>query len=390
MEPTTPIDQIQVKNRITDPFARVLNDIIEFYGPAMGAYGVAVYTVYARFANYKTNECFPSLNTVCKILSVSKPKLIETNLLLENLGLLKKTTRWNKDGSPTSNLYELLPPTLPIPGKVINDHFPKDFVPNYTNLSGKHLYTLGTEQALSAGGGSKQSLPPQAIKESTDKGGSKPHLPPPSKPGLPLQSTELTTVVSHVYSNEKKINEKNLKRNNNSDVVILEIKDVFEACRKYSQKVSWFDLNRWWNKALEKTQDPKKAKAFLWEQLAVADEQKKNLGDFIPWFNTAVERGYHSRLHYEAEKKAIEQKIKEQEQEQRRLEREEADRDYAADMQKRKTATNEDILKYFKGLPEFLKLDQKLRMVKSRFDGVNPNFEEVYNVISAKGGKHGA
>jgi len=382
LEPTTPIDQIQVKNRITDPFARVLNDIIEFYGPAMGAYGVAVYTVYARFANYRTNECFPSLNTVCKILSLSKPKLIDTNSLLENLGLLKKTTRWNKDGSPASNLYELLPPTIPIPEEVIKKHFPKDFVPDYTNLSSKRLYTPGNGDAPAVGGGSKQGLPPKVSKS---EGGSKPHLPPPSKPGLLPKSTQLTTVVSHVYSNETKSNEKNLTRNNNTGVVIPEIKNIFEACHKYNPKVSWFDLNRWWNKALEKTQDPEKAKAYLMEQLTVAGEQKKNLGDFIPWFNTAVERGYHSRAFYDSEKKTIEQRIRDQELEQRRVEREEADREFAADLQKRKTATTEDIFKYFKGLPDFLKPDQKLRMVKSRFENVNPNLEEAYQLINRKG-----
>ncbi len=351
----------------------------------MGAYGVAVYTVYARFANYKTNECFPSLNTVCRILSVSKPKIIETNQLLENLGLLKKTARWNKDGSPSSNLYELLPPTIPIPVQVLNDHFPKDYVPNYTNLSGKQFYTPGAEVAQPLGGGSKLGLPPLGSEDALGGRGSKPDLPPPSKRGLPPQATPLTTVVSHVYSNEKKSNETKLKRNNNSDVVIPEIQEIYTACRKFSPKVTWEDLNRWWDKALEKTQDPEKAKEYLLEQLAVAGEQKTNFGNFVPWFNAAVERGYKSRLHFEDEKKTLEKKIRDAENKRKEEEREQSEREFQADYQKRKTASVEDIVKYFEELPVVLKPEQKLRMVKSRFEGLNINFVEAFELIKGKG-----
>jgi DNA-binding Lrp family transcriptional regulator len=85
------------------------NEIVDLYGPKIGAYAIAVYTVLARRANDTTQQCFPSYSSIGKSLSISRNAVIQALRKLEEHGLIKIETRINPDdGGVTSNLYTLL------------------------------------------------------------------------------------------------------------------------------------------------------------------------------------------------------------------------------------------------------------------------------------------
>jgi hypothetical protein len=49
---------------------RVDNIIIDDYGEKIGAIGVAIYNVLARFADRQTGICYPSIGTIAKKLQI--------------------------------------------------------------------------------------------------------------------------------------------------------------------------------------------------------------------------------------------------------------------------------------------------------------------------------
>jgi len=56
----------------------------------------------------KGGECFPSLKTIAKELGISPQAVHRQIKNLERLGHIKITTRFRKDGSQTSSLYQIL------------------------------------------------------------------------------------------------------------------------------------------------------------------------------------------------------------------------------------------------------------------------------------------
>ena len=46
------------------------NALIDKYGPTIGAHGIAVYTVLARFADHMSQSCHPSFQTIAKRLKL--------------------------------------------------------------------------------------------------------------------------------------------------------------------------------------------------------------------------------------------------------------------------------------------------------------------------------
>ena len=86
------------------------NDIIDIHAKRIGAIGVAIYTVLARFANRKTGECWPAITRIQRTLDLGRSTVKRYLKLLEKEGLITIEERWSEDGDPTSNLYTLLNP----------------------------------------------------------------------------------------------------------------------------------------------------------------------------------------------------------------------------------------------------------------------------------------
>lgn len=84
------------------------NDLIDKYGPEIGAYGVAVYNLIARYADGNGENSFPSYQTIAEKLGISRPKAVTTINQLVEFGLIKKDKRTDSAGDMTSNTYTLV------------------------------------------------------------------------------------------------------------------------------------------------------------------------------------------------------------------------------------------------------------------------------------------
>lgn len=90
---------------------RLDNCLIDDYAAAMGAIGVAIYTVLQRYADRTTGQCWPSVPTMAATLNLS-PRCVQKYLRhLARIGLIDIASRRAADGDPTSNLYTLHDPT---------------------------------------------------------------------------------------------------------------------------------------------------------------------------------------------------------------------------------------------------------------------------------------
>ena len=82
-------------------------DVIDRYGPQIGAYGIAVYTLLARYADNK-GQAHPSLTTMARQLGASKRTIIRLIDTLSEAGMIEKTSRSSEHGDYNSNIYTLL------------------------------------------------------------------------------------------------------------------------------------------------------------------------------------------------------------------------------------------------------------------------------------------
>lgn len=85
------------------------NEIIDEYLPKIGANGLAVYMVLARYANNESGKCFPSIKEIAKGLGISARSVQYTLRKLKTVGLISIEARTSKSGGQSSNLYTLLP-----------------------------------------------------------------------------------------------------------------------------------------------------------------------------------------------------------------------------------------------------------------------------------------
>lgn len=99
-------DKVQDERR--RGFYIIDNHIIDDYGPNIGAYGVAVYSLIARYADGNGENAFPSYPTIAKQLGMSRTKVFQTIELLVELGLIRKENRVDNAGDLTSNLYSIV------------------------------------------------------------------------------------------------------------------------------------------------------------------------------------------------------------------------------------------------------------------------------------------
>jgi DNA-binding transcriptional ArsR family regulator len=86
------------------------NDIIDVHAKTIGALGVAIYAVLARYANRTTGECWPAIGRIARTLDLARSTVKVYLRKLEEVGLIATTERQDAAGDPTSNLYTLLDP----------------------------------------------------------------------------------------------------------------------------------------------------------------------------------------------------------------------------------------------------------------------------------------
>jgi DNA-binding MarR family transcriptional regulator len=91
-------------------FFSIDNDIIDVHAKTIGAIGVAIYTVLARYANRRTGECWPTVARIARMLELGRSTVKRYLHRLQAAGLISIEERWDEEGDRTSNRYTLLAP----------------------------------------------------------------------------------------------------------------------------------------------------------------------------------------------------------------------------------------------------------------------------------------
>lgn len=86
---------------------RAENEIIDVFGPTLGAFGIAVYCVLAKFAG-NGDSAFPSIEKIATLLQCSERQVQRELGKMVGLKLLEREDRYTEKGRPTSPLYYLL------------------------------------------------------------------------------------------------------------------------------------------------------------------------------------------------------------------------------------------------------------------------------------------
>ena len=91
-------------------FAIVPSLIVRKYGSEIGAYGIALYTILATYADNETGESWPSKGTLAEVAGMSENTVRKYLAQLESLGIISISSRFRPDGGRTSDLITLNPP----------------------------------------------------------------------------------------------------------------------------------------------------------------------------------------------------------------------------------------------------------------------------------------
>ena len=87
------------------------NILVDEYAEKIGAIGIAIYNVLARYADRKTGVCFPGIGTIASKLHLGRTTVKKYLKILYKVDLITILHRVSPDGDPTSNSYMLLDPS---------------------------------------------------------------------------------------------------------------------------------------------------------------------------------------------------------------------------------------------------------------------------------------
>ncbi len=90
---------------------RIDNIVIDEYGEKIGAIGMAIYSVFSRYADRRTNEAFPNHKTIARKLKIGVSTVKRYIKVLIAHGLVVVQPRFDKAGDRSSNLVILLDAT---------------------------------------------------------------------------------------------------------------------------------------------------------------------------------------------------------------------------------------------------------------------------------------
>jgi helix-turn-helix protein len=144
---------------------RIDNILVDEYAEKIGAIGIAIYNVLARYADRVTGICYPCIGTIAKKLKLSRTTVKKYLKILYKFDLIAVLHRTSPDGDPTSNSYMLLDPS-----------------PEKVALRRRQLEALLTPQTGTftlPGGGSPDDAPPCFL------------APDPQSPDDPKQSSSI-------------------------------------------------------------------------------------------------------------------------------------------------------------------------------------------------------
>lgn len=109
------MSRIQVKDGRQHGWFTIYNDVIDIYGPQMGANGLAVYAVLARFADASTREAHPSHERIAELTALSRSSVIRSLNNLRDMGLITIEKQYAKNAGggrrQLPSLYTLLLPS---------------------------------------------------------------------------------------------------------------------------------------------------------------------------------------------------------------------------------------------------------------------------------------
>jgi len=86
------------------------NTLIDRHAKTIGAIGVAIYAVLARYANRKTGECWPTIGCIARQLDLGRSTVKVYLHRLEAVGLIEIEERYAAAGDQDANRYRLLDP----------------------------------------------------------------------------------------------------------------------------------------------------------------------------------------------------------------------------------------------------------------------------------------
>ena len=169
-------------------FFSIDNDIIDVHAKTIGAIGIAVYAVLARYANRRTGECWPAIARIQRTLKLGRSSVKRYLHRLEAAGLITIEERRDEAGDRSSNLYTLLNPdpdamtqrqqivtsavALSIPD-VGEGGFTETLPP--VHADGEGGATLDPEPDLSSENTKKETTNDTASREKTDRQKTCPH-----------------------------------------------------------------------------------------------------------------------------------------------------------------------------------------------------------------------
>lgn len=89
-----------------ESFCMIGSAVVREYGPKIGAIPLAVYAVLSEHAN-KSGECWPSYDTIAKMIALSRPTVIKAIKTLAAAGLVEVIRRRDDLGRDRSHSYRL-------------------------------------------------------------------------------------------------------------------------------------------------------------------------------------------------------------------------------------------------------------------------------------------
>lgn len=95
-----------VRNKRKGGFTTIVNEVFDTVG--LDTYEKLIYMSLLRFANEKTETCFPSYKKIAESASCSEKTAERTIAKLVEKGFIDKQVRFYENGRPRSNLYTIL------------------------------------------------------------------------------------------------------------------------------------------------------------------------------------------------------------------------------------------------------------------------------------------
>ena len=102
------------------PHTRIDNSIIDNLPAQIGIYGLGIYVAIKRYLNTKTDDCYPSYQTIAKKLHIDRGTVIRYVKKMKELKVISPEWRFKEDGSHTSNQYNFQGAENSVPSKNID------------------------------------------------------------------------------------------------------------------------------------------------------------------------------------------------------------------------------------------------------------------------------